>query len=225
MKARRVKGIEPEGPVADNVQRIIEVRLDELCSFMPKAADPEEVKALHDMRIAAKRLRYLLELFAANFGDYAATAAKRAKELQDLLGEIHDCDVTLPRVDGLIRELREHDAAEVRRLAADAPDLDAELVIAAPHAAAFRGLESMAVYLRARRLLLFERFLERWTELQRQGFRARLEFALAERAEPEPEPEAEPETTPAPTTEAITPSSHDGNGRASLEDLPSDARP
>jgi hypothetical protein len=83
----------------------------------------------------------------------------------------------------------------------------------------------MAVYLRARRLLLFERFLERWTELQRQGFRARLEFALAERAEPEPEPEAEPETTPAPTTEAITPSSHDGNGRASLEDLPSDARP
>ena len=33
--------------------------------FMPRAADPREVVALHDMRIAAKRLRYVLELTGA----------------------------------------------------------------------------------------------------------------------------------------------------------------
>ena len=62
MKARRVKGLDPEGPLADNAGRIVLVRLDELCSFMPRASDPEEVVALHDMRIAAKRLRYVLEV-------------------------------------------------------------------------------------------------------------------------------------------------------------------
>ncbi len=53
MKARRVKGLEPAGPLGDNAERIVRVRLDELTSFMPRAADPHEVVALHDMRIAA----------------------------------------------------------------------------------------------------------------------------------------------------------------------------
>ena len=185
MKARKVKGIDPEAPLVDGVHRIIEVRLDELCSFMPRAADPEEITALHDMRIAAKRLRYLLEMFAPCFGDYAATAAKRAKELQDLIGEIHDCDVTLPRVLGLLTELRAHDADEVLGLAAeDAEDLDPALAAGAPHAEAFRGLESLAIYLQARRRLLFARFLAEWTDLQRHGFRPRLEYALGERPAP-----------------------------------------
>jgi hypothetical protein len=208
MKPRKVKHVDPDGLLADNVARIVSVRLDELCGFMPQAAEPQEVTALHDLRIAAKRLRYLLELFAPSFGPYAATAAKKAKKLQDLIGEIHDCDVTLPRVEALLAELRERDAAEVRRLAGDATDLDAELAAGAPHAAAFRGLESLGVYLRARRALLFERFLEQWHELERQGFRTRLEFALAERS-------AGPED--------FTSRSHDGNGAVPTDDLASDA--
>ena len=62
MKARKVRGLEPAEPLADNAERIVRVRLDEMCGFMPQAADPNEVVALHDMRIAAKRLRYILEI-------------------------------------------------------------------------------------------------------------------------------------------------------------------
>jgi CHAD domain-containing protein len=98
MKARRVSGLDPDGPLADNVQRIALVRLDELCSFMPQAADARETVALHDMRIAAKRLRYVLEVTHEVFGPYAAKAVEVVKDLQDLLGEIHDCDVQLPEV-------------------------------------------------------------------------------------------------------------------------------
>jgi CHAD domain-containing protein len=36
-----------------------------------EAADPREVEALHDMRIAAKRLRYILEITEPCFGEYA----------------------------------------------------------------------------------------------------------------------------------------------------------
>jgi hypothetical protein len=215
VKARRVHDLDPDGPLADNVERIVRVRLDELYGFMPKAADPRQVEALHDMRIAAKRLRYLLELFSPLFGAYAATAAKRARELQDLLGEIHDCDVTIPRVEGLIEELREHDAGELHRLAGAADDLDPALVAQAPHAEAFRGLESLAVHLRARRLLLFERFGELWTGLQRQGFAARLAFAMGERAEPAPAPE------PASEADAGTSRSHGDNGSGSGSYVPS----
>ena len=181
MRARKVKKLDPEMPLADATERILRVRLDELHSFIPRALDPREERALHDMRIAAKRLRYLLELTAPCLGPYAATGARRAKQLQDLLGEIHDCDVMLPLVHDHLASLRAADAAELRRLAGAADDLDAGLAARAPHGGAYRGLETLLVHLQARRELLFARFLDRWAALQRQGFRARLEHALAER--------------------------------------------
>lgn len=183
MKARRVKGIDVAGPLADNVERIVRLRLDELHGFIPAALDADEVEALHDMRIAAKRLRYVLEVTAEEcFGPYAMTAARRAKDLQDLIGEIHDCDVALPRVVRAARERREGDvAALLERAGEDAADLDPRLAAELPHAAEHRGLISLQTYLEARRQLLYARFLDLWTELQREGFRARLEFAIAER--------------------------------------------
>ena len=116
MKARRVRKLDPDGSLADNAERIVAVRLDELCAFMPTAADPAEQTVLHDMRIAAKRLRYVLEVTAGCFGPYADTARKRAKELQTIIGEIHDCDEHLPEVEALIAELEEADIAAVASL-------------------------------------------------------------------------------------------------------------
>ena len=145
MKARRVKGIDPAAPLDDGVARVVRVRLDELCSFMPQASDPEEVEAVHDLRIAAKRLRYLLELVAPRFGAYAGTAARRVRALQDITGRIHDCDELLPRLE------------------------------------ADPGLAPLAAELRVRRAACFAEFLAQWTDLERKGFRARLEYALTER--------------------------------------------
>jgi len=107
MKARKVKHLDPGGTLADNAQRVVAVRIDELYDFVPAVLDPKRVKKLHAMRIAAKRLRYVLEVTSsACFGPYALTATKRVRELQDLLGEIHDCDVQLPRVQQMRRTER-----------------------------------------------------------------------------------------------------------------------
>jgi hypothetical protein len=182
MRARRVKGLDPAASLADNAERIVRTRLDELYSFTPKALNPKRVKALHDMRIAAKRLRYVLEIASFCFGPYASTATKRAKELQDLLGEIHDCDELLPRVRAVQRELRDGAVDGLLELVADADDLDPALGARVRHADAYGGLEVLAVWLEARRTLLFERFLDRWKTLQRQAFRERLERALDDRA-------------------------------------------
>lgn len=176
MKARKVSGLEPDEPLADNAERIILVRLDELCGFMPRAADPAEVVALHDMRIAAKRLRYILEITGPCFGPYTKTATKLTKELQDLLGEIHDCDVQLPEIAAFAERLLAADAAALHE-AGDAGPRQA------PHARDHAGVALLQVHLRARRLILFDRFLELWGSYERKGFRARLEYAVSERAD------------------------------------------
>ena len=210
MKARTVKGLDPDATLAGNLERIVATRLDELCSFAPRALDPARMKALHDMRIAAKRLRYILEVAAEPcFGPYATTAIKRTKDLQDLLGELHDCDVQLPRVRALQDELRAADALEARARAADAPDLDPTLASGTPHAESWRGLETLCIYVAARRGLLFERFVEMWRELEREGFRARLEYAITERPET-PAPLSPSENGDQPSVAIASPAQTDG---------------
>ncbi len=208
MKARKVKDLDPAGTLADNLERIVRVRTDELFAFMPRAADPAEVEHLHDMRIAAKRLRYILEISEACFGPYAAAAAKRAKDVQDLLGEIHDADVALPRLAAHEARALAGDVAAARARAGDAKDLDPALAGDGPNAGVYRGLAAMATYHRARRELLFTRFLELWQALGREGFRARLEFAVGERPPAPEEPGAAPTGSP------------DGNGAGSLDHVP-----
>ena len=178
MKARRVKKLDPGSPLADNAARIIRVRLDEMLSFTPAALEFESIRDQHDMRIAAKRLRYILEATEFCFGKPAQTARRRARDLQDLLGELHDCDVMLPRVEAHLAALRAEDAAAVQERAGDSLDLDPRLAARAQHRTAYRGLEVLAVYAQARRRLLFDRFREFWAEQERAGTWKRLENAV-----------------------------------------------
>lgn len=73
-------------------------RLRKLLDEAAGLADPEQHARHHAMRIAAKRLRYTLELVKpVYFGNLAggdlANRTDAVKRLQTLLGEIHDCDV------------------------------------------------------------------------------------------------------------------------------------
>ncbi len=98
MKAQRINGLGVEMALEDAARRIVAVRTAELYAFVPEALDERAVTAMHDMRIAAKRLRYLLELVGFCFGDVGAEAQQRARDLQEVLGDIHDCDVMLERI-------------------------------------------------------------------------------------------------------------------------------
>jgi CHAD domain len=178
MKAKRVKGLDRERPLVENAARIVKVRLAELHSFAPDAFEPENSREQHDMRIAAKRLRYILEATGFCFGKPAQTARRRARDLQGLLGELHDCDVMLPRIEAHLAELRRGDAEAVHQRAGEAPDLDPRLSARAPHRTSYRGLEMLAVHVEARRKVLFDRFCEYWAEQVQAGTWERLERAV-----------------------------------------------
>jgi hypothetical protein len=177
VKARPVKKLDPSRSLGENSARIVQVRLDEMLALAPRALDGKK-KAQHDMRIAAKRLRYVLEVTGFCFGRPADTARRRARDLQDILGEIHDCDVMLPRVRRHLEELHRNDAAAVRERAGAAPDLSPRLAAQAPHRTAYRGLDVLAVYLEARRELLNDRFISFWRRQEETGTWKRLERAV-----------------------------------------------
>jgi CHAD domain-containing protein len=101
VKARKVKGIDPAGSLRSNAGRIVATRLEELTRLAPEALEPTGATAQHDMRIAAKRLRYVLEITAGCLGADAEALRGVARELQGVLGGVHDCDVMLPRVAGV----------------------------------------------------------------------------------------------------------------------------
>jgi CHAD domain len=177
VKARPVKKLDPTRSLDENAARIVQVRLDEMLAFAPRALGGKP-KAQHDMRIAAKRLRYVLEVTGFVFGKPADTARRRARDLQDILGEIHDCDVMLPRVRRHAKRLQRRDAEAVRARAGDAPDLDPRLAARAPHRTSYRGLDVLAVYLEARRSLLEDRLSDFWTSQETAGTWVRLQRAV-----------------------------------------------
>ena len=178
MRAKRVRDLDPSAQLAANARRIVRVRVDELCSFAPRALQESEEKALHDMRIAAKRLRYVLELTSFCFGPYAAKAARRARELQDMIGAIHDCDVLEPRVRSYIGELRSLDARALYEAALR--DGGEPAPTPQQRQAVYGALEALAIDQQARRSVLFAKFRKRWLALERAGFRERLLASLEE---------------------------------------------
>lgn len=86
--------------------RSIQDRLDKFLAFDSITAQPEKIEELHQMRIAAKRLRYTIEVFAPLYNSRIKPHLNAVKEAQEILGEIHDCDVWAEALPRFIEEER-----------------------------------------------------------------------------------------------------------------------
>ena len=100
---------------------IIKKSWDELEELSGGLYRPRKTKRLHKMRIAAKRLRYALELFAPCWGGETKAFAEEVAELQGALGELHDCDVWIEECGA---RLNEKSGAEGKGEAADEAEGD-----------------------------------------------------------------------------------------------------
>jgi CHAD domain-containing protein len=73
--------------------RTVMLRLEELLSYDTYVHQPESITQLHEMRIAAKHLRYTMEIFEPLYDGGLKKPLKTVRDAQEMLGDIHDCDV------------------------------------------------------------------------------------------------------------------------------------
>ena len=92
-KARPVSGLRPRATLLDNARAIVAVRVAEMFDFAHAVGDLAEDEDLHNMRIAAKRLRYTLEMFQVCLGPDGPELIEAVKEIQERIGSIHDANV------------------------------------------------------------------------------------------------------------------------------------
>lgn len=117
VKAKRVKGIHCDAPVIDNARRVIETRLVEMLSFAPWVVDQNNVEEIHNLRIAAKRLRYSLELFRFALPSGAGGLIDEVKEIQEHIGDMHDADVMIERVLEIVHSDVQHRTSRLLEIA------------------------------------------------------------------------------------------------------------
>lgn len=87
-------------------EQAIRLKLEEFLAYEMYVHQPDRVTELHAMRIAAKHLRYTLEIFAPLYDDNLKKPIKVVKEMQEMLGDIHDCDVWVAYVPQFLEEER-----------------------------------------------------------------------------------------------------------------------
>ncbi len=182
-KAKPVKGLDPQAPTITNVRRLLQARLEEMYNWSKDVDDPYQVRALHDLRIAAKRLRYILELFEDVLPQESASVVQELERIQDELGALHDSDVMI----ALLRLcLGSQDSGAVYKQALSTapkyqgkqktlvrPELVAEMVNeeVTPSAEERYGLEQLLDKQQHIRQEQYEAFRQHWYQLQAQDFR------------------------------------------------------
>jgi CHAD domain-containing protein len=90
---------------------IIAAGFEEMQKLSTSLHQPHGEKRLHRMRIAAKRLRYAVELFAHCWGEPLVPFAEEIAEMQGHLGELHDCDVWIATLGARLRHARSSKAS------------------------------------------------------------------------------------------------------------------
>jgi CHAD domain-containing protein len=76
----------------------INKRIQKLLSYQNCLKNPSNKEQHHQMRIAAKKLRYTMEICQEPYENRLDNAIKTVKKLQTILGDIHDCDVWVDRI-------------------------------------------------------------------------------------------------------------------------------
>ena len=124
-KAHKLTGVEPRRSYRESARTILPQKVEEVWTWEPFIRDIARREELHNMRISIKRLRYTMELFQVVYqtdcqqsvvSDQEETLVAEKRDftsgsrylefleiiidLQEILGDVHDCDVVLDVLTG-----------------------------------------------------------------------------------------------------------------------------
>ncbi len=192
-KAKPVVGIEAQTSTATNACIIARTRLEEMVMWGRYAHDPQRSDELHDLRIAAKRLRYTLEIFVDVLPEETNSIIAEVTQIQEELGNLHDSDVMIALLNLCLQQQpsennnegvqhknngkQAHEAAVVAQQQAGKHlitnvELLTHLLDArtAPAQTQREGLERLLASTQQRREEDYKSFRVHWDRLQEQGF-------------------------------------------------------
>jgi CHAD domain-containing protein len=105
-KAREIPDLDPGDPYRVAAARVVEVRTAEVVEHAEGVQDLNDIEPLHAMRVATRRLRAALEVFAPCFPKEAHRALlTEVKEMADALGERRDRDVSVETLEAFAESL------------------------------------------------------------------------------------------------------------------------
>ncbi len=142
----------------------IEARLATMLSFEPWVRHKEAVAEHHALRIAAKKLRYTMETFGPVYRLGLKKPHARVKKVQEILGDLHDCDVWIDHVTLLLLKER----SRFRPLTGEKrPDT--------------ATIASLRIFLQERekeRVVIHRKFMRFWESLHRAGLWGEIRHTL-----------------------------------------------
>lgn len=117
-KARDIPDLHADDSFAAAAAKVVAVRAEELADQSENVLDTSDIERVHDMRVATRRLRAVLEIFAPCFPkDLHRDVLGDVKALADALGERRDPDVHIAALDGFAGGVKASSRAGVKLLA------------------------------------------------------------------------------------------------------------
>lgn len=177
-RAWPVSKIDPKASLAKNARRILRVRVAEYYSYAAIVHNEHAKTELHNLRISAKRLRYTLELFRVVFDETGEQMIEQVRQIQELLGQLHDHDVRIDLIQDELIALAAEQTALLGQTLAHAPTTSHEAITTAalrptpddPR----RGLVSLLGRQYTSRHLVYESFLQQWVQFDQADMRSTL---------------------------------------------------
>jgi CHAD domain-containing protein len=143
--------LQEDAALRAGTRALIANRVAAVLGFDARLAATDSAVVFHEARIAVKRLRYALEQFGRE-GD-GEQVLDDLKRLQEMLGDLHDLDVRIDRLD---------------------TEIDAVSRRGRKHAALVLSIEEVRARDRLARVELHRNIVAQWQSLMAQGFRDRL---------------------------------------------------
>jgi CHAD domain-containing protein len=155
------------GAILEHLQRLL--------GYQDCLWDADDFERHHAMRILAKHFRYAMEACRGAYGRSLDATIVAARELQTLLGDVHDCDIW-------VEDLLEFQEQELKRT-------EEYFGNGRAMARLKPGLDYLVDLRRRQRQAVFVQLGETWNDMQERGVWQRLVGLLQRRAQP---PESSP---------------------------------
>src|SRR6266487_1070828 len=185
-KAKPITGLDARASTGENARVIVKARLEEMYEWDKYVDQPYRVYELHNLRIAAKRLRYTFEVFEDFLPEKSKSIVEEIAQIQDEIGALHDSDVSISLLrlclgsqdSGIAYEQALVDVEKQggKKDTLVPPAMVADLLDpgVAPTAEERYGLEQMLLKQQQVREERYTAFRQHWYQLQMRDFRSEI---------------------------------------------------